>query len=51
MSSLFPISNIAHIALQSYDAYVESHYSSKLVAMASNSHRALQRQKDGQISL
>ena len=51
MSSLLPISNISHIALQSYDAYVESHYSYKLVAMVSNSHRALQRQKDGRISL
>lgn len=38
-------------AFQPFDAYVESHYSSKLVAMGSNSHRALQRQKDGRISL
>lgn len=44
-------------ASQPIDAYVESHFSSKLVAMGSNSHqashshRASQRQKDGRISL
>lgn len=37
-------------AFQPVDAYMENHYSSKFVAMGSNSHRTSQRQKDGRIS-